>query len=398
MSRIQILLLALFAALLVAAPAQAASPVALGAGSAPWLVVDPAGTGHMVFRSTPDDGIVYCRLPRGKRACDVRVALPIGKHAETYKLLRRGDGVLIALQTDADEDGAPLSRQGGRLWASYSSDNGATFSPPAVLASGIDESFAGILSPDGQSVLLLQLQGNQALLRRAPFAGPDPRVLDIDDTGQTPSAAKLATFPDGRMLLIHSSLEDTTGWRVFNGGDPLDVNAWPTHGVLNGVRGAQLVTGPRGVFLLHRNGSNGQKLQDLPPASIRSFDTKRLRWRAARSALADQQIFAQSDLSEDASGRLHIVASNADYGGLGCVMYARTSTKSSSWFGRTTILYFTRSKSRMPSAATAVAAPDGRGFAAWTDASGRAWATPLKQAKGRYHPIRKGPNRPTCGR
>ena len=199
------------------------------------------------------------------------------------------------------------------------------------------------------------------------------------------------------MLLIHSSLEDTTGWRVFNGGDPLDVNAWPTHGVLNGVRGAQLVTGPRGVFLLHRNGSNGQKLLDLPPASIRSFDTKRLRWRAARGALADDQVFAQSDLSEDASGRLHIVASNADYGGLGCVMYARTSTKSSSWFGRTTILYFTRSKSRMPSGATAVAAPDGRGFATWTDTSGRAWAMPLKQAKGKYHPIRKGPNRPTCG-
>ena len=209
------------------------------------------------------------------------------------------------------------------------------------------------------------MQGDPALLRRAPFAGPDPRVLDVDDTPGVPSAAKLATFPDGRMLLIHSTLEDTTGWRVFNGGDPLDINAWPTRGVLNGVRGGQLVTGPRGVFLLHRNGSNPQKLQDLPPASIRSFDTKRLRWRAARGALADQQVFSGSDLSEDASGRLHIVASNADYGGLGCVMYARTP-KRGGWFGRTTILYFTRSKARMPSGASAVAAPDGRGFATWT--------------------------------
>ena len=397
MTRLHILILAVVAALLAAAPAHAARPIALGAGGSPWLVVDSAGTGHMVFRGTPDDGIVYCRLPRKARACDVRTALPIGSHAETYKLLRRADGLLIALQTDKDEDLAPLSQRGGRLWASYSSDNGATFSPPAVLASGIDQSFAGILAPDGQSVLLLQLQGNQALLRRAPFAGPDPRVLDIDDTGNTPSAAKLATFPDGRMLLIHSSLEDRTGWRVFNGGDPLDVNAWPARGVLN-TRGAQLVTGPRGVFMLTRNGSNGQKLRDLPPASIRSFDTKRLRWRAARGALADEQVFAESDLSEDASGRLHVVASNADYGGLGCVMYARTSMRSSSWFGRTTILYFTRSKARMPSGATAVAAPDGRGFATWTDASGRAWATPLVQAKGKYRPIARGPNRPTCGR
>jgi hypothetical protein len=58
MNRTRILVLAVFAALLVAAPAHAASPVALGAGSAPWLVVDPSGTGHMVFRGTPDDGIV----------------------------------------------------------------------------------------------------------------------------------------------------------------------------------------------------------------------------------------------------------------------------------------------------------------------------------------------------
>ena len=64
MRRIRIL--AVFAALLAAAPARAATPVARGAGSAPWLVVDPAGTAHMVFRSTGDDGIVYCRLPRGR--------------------------------------------------------------------------------------------------------------------------------------------------------------------------------------------------------------------------------------------------------------------------------------------------------------------------------------------
>jgi hypothetical protein len=397
MRRLACLILALLAALVAAAPAHADTPIALGPGTSPWLVVDPAGTAHMVFRSTPDDGIVYCRLPRKARACDVRTALPIGSPSESYKLLRRADGVLIALQTDKDEDLAPLSQKGGRLWASYSTDDGATFSPPAILASGIDESFAGTLAPDGQSVLLLQLQGDSALLRRAPFAGPDPRVFDIDDTPGTPAAAKLATLADGRMLLIHSTLEDVTGWRVFNGGDPLDANAWPTRGVLNGVRGAQLVSGPRGVFLLHRNGSNAQKLQDLPPATIRSFDTNRLRWRASRGALADQQVFAESDLSQDASGRLHIVASNADYGGLGCVLYARTGTKRG-WFGGTTILFFTRSKARMPSGASAVAAPDGLGFATWRDASGRAWATPLKQAKRRYHTITHTSNRPTCGK
>ena len=53
----------------------------------------------------------------------------------------------------------------------------------------------------------------------------------------------------------------------------------------------------------------------------------------------------------------------------------------------------------MPTGASAVAAPDGRGFATWTDAGGYAWATPLKQKQGRYHPDpAQASNRATCGR
>jgi hypothetical protein len=394
--RLRLLIPALLVALTVAAPAQAAKPIALGPGSSPWLVVDPAGTAHMVFRSTPDDGIVYCRLPRGARACDIRTALPIGGHAERTNLFRRADGLLVAVQTDKDEDVAPLNQIGGRLWASYSSDNGVTFSPPAVIASNIDSSYPVALAPDGQSVLLLLTFGDSALLRRAPFAAPDPRVLDVEDTTGVDYAGTIADLGGGRMMVMHSTYE-ATGWRIFNGGDPLDVNTWPTRGVLGGVTADQLVSGPRGIFLFDRHGSIPQKLDDLPPATIRSFDTKKLRWRAPRGVLADEDIFNGSDLSQDASGRLHVVATNADYGGLGCVMYSRTATKRS-WFGPTTVLFFTRYKARMPSGASAVAAPDGRGFAAWTDAGGMAWATPLKQKKGRYHPIREGSNRATCGR
>jgi hypothetical protein len=386
----------LLAALTLAAPAQAAKPIALGPGSAPRLVVDPAGTAHMVFRGPVDDGIVYCRLPRNARKCDVATALPIGAHAETYRLFRRADGLLVAAQTDKDEHGAPLDQQGGRMWVSFSSDNGATFTPPAVLASGIDSSYPTALSADGQSVLLLQIFGDSALLRRAPFAGPDARVLDVEDTTGVDYAGKIADLGGGRMMVMHSSYE-ATGWRIFNGGDPLDINAWPTRGVLPGVRATQLVTGPRGTFLFDPRGHNGQLLDDLPPATIRSFDTKKLSWRAARGVMADEDVFSGIDLSQDASGRLHVVATNADYGGLGCVMYARTATKRS-WFGPTTVLFFTRYKARMPSGAAAVAAPDGRGFATWGDAGGMAWATPLKQKKGRYHPIREGTNRATCGR
>src|SRR5690349_16944230 len=100
MRRLRPLTLALLAAFAVAAPASAAvRPIDLGPGATPDLLVGPDGTAHLLLRGTPDDGLVYCRLPRGARACDVRTALPIGAVAQYHDLYRRGAGVLIAVQT-----------------------------------------------------------------------------------------------------------------------------------------------------------------------------------------------------------------------------------------------------------------------------------------------------------
>ena len=72
---IRSLLLALTLAVLAAAPAAAQAPIDLGAGQDPSVVVDTAGTAHIVFHV--DGGDVYCRLPRGAAACDVRTLLPL---------------------------------------------------------------------------------------------------------------------------------------------------------------------------------------------------------------------------------------------------------------------------------------------------------------------------------
>src|SRR3954469_18368236 len=167
-------LTATLATAVLAAPAAAAvKPIDLGPGTAPAQVADPAGTAHMVFRSDPDDGIVYCRLPRGAQACDVRTALPIGGVAQYYDIYRRADGVLIAVQTVKDDSYLPLDGQGGTLWASVSADNGTTFSAPAPIAGGIDDFHPAGLAPDGQSLMLMYDDAAGILLRRAPFAGQD---------------------------------------------------------------------------------------------------------------------------------------------------------------------------------------------------------------------------------
>jgi hypothetical protein len=111
-------------------------------------------------------------------------------------------------------------------------------------------------------------------------------------------------------------------------------------------------------------------------------------------------VTGSGDLAEDARGRLHVAWSSSEEG-TSCVVYARTGTRSSSWFGRATTLFKTRSNEREPAAVSLAAGAGGRGVAVWEDPgpdpnAGHVWATPLKQRGGRYRRIRDPYDRPDC--
>ena len=91
------LLLALTFALLIAAPAAAQAPIDLGPGQSPTVVVDAGGTAHIVFDTT--EGDVYCRLPRGAAACDVRTVLPLPGGDGGLAILDRPDGTLALVRS-----------------------------------------------------------------------------------------------------------------------------------------------------------------------------------------------------------------------------------------------------------------------------------------------------------
>lgn len=385
--------------LAVAAPASAATPIDLGPGRGPSVTVDPAGTAHILFGSA--GGATYCRLPRNARACDVRTFMPLAESTDEARIFRRAsDGALIAVQTD---DLFRPSGGTGALWASYSVDNGATFSPPVALAYGAHNFDAISLSADGQALVNVRHDVGGLFLRRAPFAAPDPRVMNVDDTANSASEGTLTVLPDGRMLTAQETLSNV-GWRVFTGGDPLDIDAWPKRGTLRSQNSPVLVSGPRGVFLLDHRPLSEQLLDKAAPFGVRAFDTKRLRWRAARTAGADETIFGTSSLFEDPAGRLHLIATHSRANKAACVLYTRTGTRSSQWFGRTTILFRTRAKEREPHDPVVAAGAGGRGVAAWDDrrgptgSEGNVWATALRQATGRYRPVSNPFKRLDCGR
>jgi hypothetical protein len=384
--------LAIALALVVAPPAWAGTVVDLGVGDTPSVAVDPAGTAHIVFNSA--GGETYCRLPRGAKACAAEIALPLpGRTGGPLILRRASDGLLVIVQ--AAPNGAAAA-----TWLRYSGDGGLTWQGPVAVGTQSEISSAA-LAGDGGSVLTLDPANHAGLTFQAsPFSGVETRgaVLETPVSGVTfgeSSDARIAALPGGAILSADETARGVN-WRFFAGGDPYAAGAW-RGGTLRGAAAPELVSGARGTYLLTQR---GPLHQGAGVFALRSFDARRGRWRAARNAVADTTLYGTSSLFEDAGGRLHVVADTSATR-LGCVVYARTGPRRSSWFGRSTTIYRTTRVRRFPQDSVVAANAKGRGVAVWQDedaarTGGHVRAVALHQRAGAARRIGSELDRPSC--
>ena len=392
----------LIALAFVAAPPAQAAPVDLGVGSDPSAVIDPAGTAHIVYDAS--GGETYCRLPRNAKACDVLTSLPLADHAGRVKIFRRAaDGALLIVQGS----GATLDDvHYGVTWLRVSVDNGATWQAPAPIGTGLRRLDDLTLANHGASVLTVGEDTDNLFFQADPLTGSEAAMVDLNATpagGHAGSAyrAEVVQTPQGTIVAAIDTITDTL-WRVFGGGNLYDQAAWQPFPArkLRGEGDPDLASGPRGTYLMNSRSIAFQRRDLVSPFAIRSLDAKRGRWRAAKRLAEDRAVTGAGDLAQDAKGRLHVAWSSSERG-LSCVVYARTGTRSSSWFGRSTTLFRTRSRERAPGAVTLAAGADGRGVAVWGDPgpepnAGHVWATALKQRGGHYRRVRDPYDRPDC--
>jgi hypothetical protein len=388
-------------ALAFAAPAQAA-PVDLGVGSDPSAVIDPAGTAHIVYDAS--GGETYCRLPRNAKACDVLTPLPLADHAGRVKIFRRAaDGALLIAQASGAEN--PAGGYGG-TWLRVSIDNGASWQAPLPIGTGLRRLDDLTLSNDGSAVFTVSEDTDSLFFQSAPVTGSEARTLDLNATpagGHAGSAyrAEIVQTPQGTLVAAIDTITDTL-WRVFGGGDLYNQAAWAPFPArkLRGEGDPDLASGPRGTYLMSNRSIAFQRRDLAAPFVIRSLDAKRARWRAPKRLAEDRAVTGSGDLAQDAKGRLHVAWASSELG-VSCVVYARTGTRSSSWFGRSTTLFKTRSDEHEPENVTLAAGADGRGVAVWGEPgpepnAGHVWATPLKQRGGHNRRIKDPYDRPDC--
>ena len=280
-------------ATLVAAPA--ASAFVVGAGSAPGLAVDAAGTAYIAWvgPEASNSTIGFCRLPRGAAACDPGGAQTIATPANSTSLTRPFVSVSGARVTVTQYRYATSGVFTNGAYLYTSADGGASFG--AGLLTG---SLAFNDAVNGPGDTVSGIADNSSFFQNLPLdgsVGVPSAHAELSAThpyhgavGLVDAATPLVVYTDGsanaqtRSYTGSGSLNDVANWTA-----PLDIGVASYPKLASGPIGLFLLAAPfaqNGLFVRHWNGSAFDA-----PVAIGPGDESR------------------NHLFEDAAGRLHAV-------------------------------------------------------------------------------------------
>lgn len=337
-------------------------PITVGSGEKPNVLVDAAGTAHIVFNEPggeQPDRTRYCRLKRGATACDpttVQALVPdqpyAGGNAPQFnddtagpRVLALGDTLLVLSFRYPNVVGKPGGASSSTLYAWSSDDGGTTFSEPAIV---------GDLEPTGGAVVFGSPSDPQIgvvsdtktggtyfqLIRAGAYDG---RQANLGSLGPDQAYSGSAGVEGTQPVVAFADLKNQIFVRRLPAGaDAGDAAAWTTAAPIAGEE-PRLATGPAGTFLISRPAfGKGYQVRDLTPG------------RAPRPVTVSPPAVSR-DLIQDPSGRL--IAGWVDRTKKEVV--ARISGDGSSFSSPQTLLKGALEPDRLDLGATA----DGGGFA-----------------------------------
>lgn len=231
-----------------ATPAFAASPIVIGAGSAPAIAVDDAGTAHIVSNDTAsvDQSLRYCRLARGARSCTTpqTFVLPGSTTIRPYVFV---DGATVRILTYRfGLSGGPFAQD----FLLTSTDGGQSFGAPvsvgtlapndAVAGPGAGISLVSAAGPESPSYQRVPTDGSAPAVGSARLSTTAPYETAVGLLGST---TPVAAFDDG------ASSPSTSYSTARSDADLNSTASWSEHSVDLGSA-PHLAGGPTGLFLM----------------------------------------------------------------------------------------------------------------------------------------------------
>jgi hypothetical protein len=295
----------------------AASPAAVfnltedAAAEHPDVAFDDAGTAHVAWNLSAgipsDDALVYCRVPRGARSCELThsIALPrTDFDGPRVVLTRSGDVVLASTRCCFPE--APV-------YAVTSTDGGQSFGQPVKIA----EEFAG--GSDWEAALG---PGDFSLALSGGNSGPDYaaiwRAAPLDGSSLE-AKAELSAFPRAYFtstgfpaptspIAAYTDLNDVYLRRWGGTGDYNDPSTWQAEEYVVHGDEPKLASGKRGVFLIYQGAKAPFQY------FVRRFDPNgppgQAFLKSSQKVVSDPKTGNSAifrDFAQDSAGNLHAV-------------------------------------------------------------------------------------------
>lgn len=279
----------------------------------PAIAVDDNGTAHIAWNESAgipgDDTLVYCRVPRGAKACALTrtIALPKTDFNGPQVVLTRG-GEIVLVSGRCCFPSLPV-------FAVSSSDGGESFGPSVTIADEFSPSagWDAVLGPGDFSLALSG--GNSgpdyaAIWRSAALDGSNPD-----------SKAGLAPFPKAYFtstgftdptspVVAYGDLHDVYMRRWSGSGDYNDPASWTGEEYVVHGNEPKLASGLRGVYLIYQGAKPPYQYfvrrfdPNSPPGSAQNFP------KAGQRVVSDpgtDQSAIFRDFLEDGGGNLHAV-------------------------------------------------------------------------------------------
>ena len=384
--KVRITFLAAFAALALAAPAQAATPFNIGTGTDADVVIDAAGNGH--FAWVEGATVRYCRVPRGATACSVAKTLAMPA-AAISSVTNQGPARVVNPVTNRIAivfEASGGAEQGIYVW--NSTDNGATFVPAAgtnprkigTTHLGLGQ-FGGRLvdGPNGSAPFVSNAvqSGNDPIYQRMSLNGPAATVeARFGPEGFTPAQDSPVGLAGATPVIVYNN-DNTIFLRRYTGAtgsntpdtNENDKTKWSARTTIAGATGdlPRLATGSAGLRLGWR--STTKKLMTMSWNG--SGFSSPVQVSAANSDIDSPNFFAKPGIA-----RYTATWRDLGYGDEIDLRYS-TSTNGTTWSpsapiarGNTANNGFTQQK--------AAAAADGQGFAVWNGVGGAVTVVPLE--------------------
>src|SRR3954454_2732166 len=251
-------MLAIATVLAAAETATAAEPPALGGktfllttehgAQHPDVAVDDTGTGHFAWNVDAPypqtDPLVYCQVPRGATACQhtQRFTLPL----ETFgnaKVLIPSPGTVILLTYR-------VYGKGEGLYAVVSTDGGATFAAPKLIADCFTFNEAAY-GPGTNAVSVTDDVVGSTRYQAAPLDGYTEANAQVGQGGDSRGYDGSIGFPNAETPLVAFDDLDNGYYRLWGDkGDVNDLGTWGPTQSLGPVTDLRLATGIKGVVLM----------------------------------------------------------------------------------------------------------------------------------------------------